>query len=338
MQSLVRNLLLVAAVAATQTAATSLTAQTTWTGQSHPELLASNGSNGEPTIDAGVAATANNSKTDSKTDSDAHKPVLPPPDSTSEQPVAGEAHASPNTPASADFGVVTRVGHDPSELAVGTVIRTRLDQFISTATTQPGSEFSAEVVRDVLQDNKVIVPTGAVILGRVTKVVENRRIVGSSKLRLRPDEIILPDGSHLMLHAQVIDTDAFTNTRADGEGMITTRDNGKKYWGITGATTTTGLIGGALVGGGVGAAVGAAIGAGIGASHFMMAHPTAELPKRSVIIFELTEAMPILPMKPEMVPETPTGALTVPALHLTTPAIQATEAAPEAAGTTAASN
>jgi len=70
----------------------------------------------------------------------------------------------------------------------------------------------------------------------------------------------------------------------------------------------------------------------------MMAHPTAELPKRSVIIFELTEAMPILPMKPEMVPETPTGALTVPALHLTTPAIQATEAAPEAAGTTAASN
>jgi len=321
MTASVRTLLLVAAVAATQTAV----AQTVWTGQSHPELLASNG---EPSIDAAVASTTANN---SKADSDAHKPVLPPPDSTSEQPVAGETHANANTPAAADFGVVQRAGHDPSELAVGSVIRTRLDQFISSATTQPGSEFSAEIVRDVVQDGKIIVPTGSVMLGRVTKVVENRRINGSSKVRLRPDEIILPDGSHLMLHAQVIDTDASTNTRADGEGMITSRDNAKKYWGITGATTTTGLVGGALIGGGVGAAVGAAIGAGIGASHFMMAHPTAELPKRSVVIFELTEAMPILPMKPEMVPNATSSTLVMPAPPVAAPdaPAPATDAAPQ---------
>ena len=320
MTASVRTLLLVAAVAATQTAV----AQTVWTGQSHPELLASNG---EPSIDAAVASTA----TTNKADSDAHKPVLPPPDSTSEQPVAGETHTNANTPAAADFGVVQRAGHDPSELAVGSVIRTRLDQFISSATTQPGSEFSAEIVRDVVQDGKIIVPTGSVMLGRVTKVVENRRINGSSKVRLRPDEIILPDGSHLMLHAQVIDTDASTNTRADGEGMITSRDDAKKYWGITGATTTTGLVGGALIGGGVGAAVGAAIGAGIGASHFMMAHPTAELPKRSVVIFELTEAMPILPMKPEMVPNATSSTLVMPAPPVAAPdaPAPATDAAPQ---------
>jgi hypothetical protein len=113
--------------------------------------------------------------------------------------------------------------------------------------------------------------------------------------------------------------------------MITSRDDAKKYWGITGATTTTGLVGGALIGGGVGAAVGAAIGAGIGASHFMMAHPTAELPKRSVVIFELTEAMPILPMKPEMVPNATSSTLVMPAPPVAAPdaPAPATDAAPQ---------
>lgn len=313
MRAMVRPLLLVAALTAAQT----LAAQVQWTGQSHPELLASNGPNaeasasGQPaklgTSNSGTvnstastaAATTNTAAT-----ADPHAPVLPPPDSLSEQPIPGEAAADASVVA-ADFGVVTRVPHNPGELAVGTVLRTRLDDVISSATTPQGSEFSAQIVRDVVQDGKVIVPTGSTLLGRVTKVVENRRFQGRCKLRLRPDEIILPDGSHLIVHAQVIDTDAFTDTRADGEGTITSRDNSKKYWTIAGATTTSGMVGGAIVGGGVGAVVGAAIGAGVGATHYMMSHPSAELPRRSVIVFELTEAMPIIPLHSETLQTAP---------------------------------
>jgi hypothetical protein len=281
MQAFVRPLLLVAAIAASQ----SLAAQNVvMTGQSHPELL------------AGANASIQTSAADAPAPAaDAHAPVMPPDTLSEDQPMLDE-NAAISTPASADFGVVTRLPHNPSELAEGTILRTRLDELISSATTPQGSEFTAQIVRDVLQDGRVIIPTGSTLMGRVTKVVENRRIEGRCKLRLRPDEIILPDGSHLMLHAQVIDTDVFTDTRTDGEGTITSRDNAKKYWGIASATTGTGAIGGALVGGGIGAAVGAVIGAGVGATHYMMAHPTAELPRRSIVIFQLTEAMPIVPL------------------------------------------
>jgi hypothetical protein len=260
-------LLLAASVAAYMPLA--LSAQTADSGVSHPELLAAMS---QP------SAPASTAKPTPATQPDSNAPAVA------------------AMPANPDEDIVTRVPVRPGELADGTIFRTHLNDAISTDTTKPGTVFSARIVQDVMQDGRVIIPVGSSLIGRVTKATENRRYLGHAKLRLRPDEIVLPDGTHLMLHAQVIDTDSFTNTKADGEGTIVSRDNAKKSWAITGATTGTGAATGAIVGGGVGAVVGTVIGAGVGAGHFMMAHQIASLPKSSTVVFQLTEPMSIVPL------------------------------------------
>jgi hypothetical protein len=222
---------------------------------------------------------------------DAHAPVLPP-DGT----VAAEPPAPTINDKSADYGIVTRVPTKPGELAEGTMLRVHIDEEISTNTTKSGTPFTARTMADVMQDGHVIIPVGSLLLGRVTRVSASRRIKGRAKLHLRADEMVLPDGTRLVLHAQVIDTGALAHVKTDGEGTIISEDNAKKNFAIAGATTGTGAVTGAVLGGGVGAAVGAIAGAGIGTAHYLMAYQSATLPKDSTLIFQLTEPMPITPL------------------------------------------
>jgi hypothetical protein len=277
-----RFLLIVACVAVSLPAI--LQAQET--GVSHPELVEST------PIEATPAAPIEIAKPSPVVPADPHAPVLLA--SSVETPVAPRMATNPAD--GPDAGIVTRVPTRPGELAEGTILWTNLDSEISTEFTQQGTLFSARIMKNVTQDGRVIIPIGSSLRGRVTRVTENRRIKGRAKLRLRPDEIVMPDGTHLILHAQVIDTGKDSNTKTDGEGTIVSRDNAKKNWAITGATTGTGAVTGALLGGGVGAVVGTVVGAGIGAGHFIMAHQVAALPKSSTVVFQLTEPMSIAPL------------------------------------------
>jgi hypothetical protein len=228
---------------------------------------------------------------------DAHAPVLPPDGGVTTMPpvAATDTKADP----SADYGIVSRIPTKPGELAEGTLLRVNIDEEISTSFTRPGAPFTARTISDVLQDGHVIIPVGSLLMGRVTRVSSARRIVGRAKIHLRADEMILPDGTRLILHAQVIDTASTTRTKTDGEGTIISKDDAKKNFAIAGATTGTGAIAGAVFGGGLGAAVGAVAGAGIGTAHYLMAHQTATLPKDSALVFQLTEPMPITPLHVE---------------------------------------
>jgi hypothetical protein len=278
-----KRFLLIAACMAVSLPA-GLQAQTNETGVSHPELVESTPIQATPAAPAIEIA-----KPTPAVLADPHAPVL----------LASSVEtSSPAKPAAApDDGIVARVPTRPGELAEGTILRANLDSAISTEFTQQGALFSARIMQNISQDGRVIIPVGSSLRGRVTRVTENRRIKGHAKLRLRPDEIVMPDGTHLMLHAQVIDTDTTTHTRTDGEGTIVSRDNAKKSWAITGATTGTGAVTGALLGGGIGAGVGAVIGAGVGATHFIMARQVASLPKSSTVVFQLTEPMSITPLR-----------------------------------------
>lgn len=227
---------------------------------------------------------------------DAHAPVLPPDGGITTMPPVSAADAKAP---SADYGIVTRIPTKPGELAEGTMLRVNIDQEISTNFTKPGAPFTARTIADIQQDGHVIIPVGSLLMGRVTRVSSARRIKGRAKLHLRADEMILPDGTRLILHAQVIGTSPTTHTKTDGEGTIISRDDAKKNFAIAGATTGTGAITGAVFGGGLGAAVGAVAGAGIGTAHYLMAYQTATLPKDSPVTFQLTEPMPITPLHVE---------------------------------------
>jgi type IV secretory pathway VirB10-like protein len=208
----------------------------------------------------------------------------------------GEA-AALHTRSSADEGIVQVVHSSANELAGGTNINIRMAQDLSTESTVPGSAFSGTVANDVYKEGRVIIPAGSELRGRVTSVRQGSHFGQPSTIRLRPDVVILPDGTAYHLYAQVVGTQA-PNTRTDSEGGIIPRSHLKKNTIEYGAGAGTGAVAGAELAGPPGALVGTLVGAGVVSAHLLMQHPQiAEVPKDAIVTFSLTEPMGLTPTK-----------------------------------------
>lgn len=211
--------------------------------------------------------------------------------------VAGSAAAvSGAMPADPDAAIVTSVEEHAGEVREGTLLRARIKQSLSTVTTAPGSKFTAELLEPVEKQGRVVLPVGAVIEGRVTEVHGGRRISGAAMLHLEPRTVTLPDGTHYVIHAQLIDTDQSSNTTVDREGTLVRRDHPKEVLAGVGLATGGAAVAGGLIGGGVGALVGAGVGAGAGTIVWLKQDRQAVLPQESTLVFSLTEAMPLTPV------------------------------------------
>ena len=90
----------------------------------------------------------------------------------------------------------------------GTPVRLRLNRTVSSANVHVGETVDFEVTEPVINQNYVIIPKGAVALGRVTKVEPRRRFGRGGALELSIDSARLPDGRTIPLRA----------TREKGEG------------------------------------------------------------------------------------------------------------------------
>jgi hypothetical protein len=200
-------------------------------------------------------------------------------------------------PYNPDEDIVGYVPSSNNELAEGTNIRVRMLDALSTTETSAGSAFRAQVVNDVYKNGKVIIPAGSELRGRVVHVSQGHHFGPAATLRLRPDVIILPDGTAYHLYGQVVESKA-PNTRADSEGGIQPATHLKKDAIEYGAGAGTGAIVGAKVAGPTGALVGSLLGAGVITAHLLMQHPqVAEVPKGSIVTFSLTEPMDLLPTR-----------------------------------------
>jgi hypothetical protein len=92
----------------------------------------------------------------------------------------------------------------------GTPVRLRLNRTVSSANTHVDETVDFEVTEPVINQNYVVVPKGAVALGRVTKVDTKRRFGRAGALELSIDSVRLPDGRTIPLRA----------TREKGEGEM----------------------------------------------------------------------------------------------------------------------
>ncbi len=209
---------------------------------------------------------------------------------------AGAGAEGPARLADPDGSIVTSVEERAGELREGTLLRARIRQSLSTVTTAPGSTFSAALLEPVEKNGRVVLPVGALIEGRVTEVHGGRRITGAATLHLEPRTVTLPDGTHYVIHAQLIDTDQTAHTTVDREGTLVRRDHPKETRAGVGLATGGAAVAGGLVGGGVGALVGAGIGAGAGTIVWLKQDRQAVLPQESMLVFSLTEAMPVMPV------------------------------------------
>jgi hypothetical protein len=197
----------------------------------------------------------------------------------------------------AENDIVTAVPSSSNDLAEGTNIRVKLTEKLSTRDTAAGAPFKGEVTKDVYKDGRIIIPAGSELRGRVIAVSQGHHFGPAATLRLRPDVVILPDGTAYHLYGQVAGSES-PGTRTDSEGGIQPRAHLVKNAVEYGAAAGTGAVVGAYAGGPVGALVGASIGAGVVTTHLLMQHPDAAvLPEGAMVTFSLTEPMALTPTK-----------------------------------------
>lgn len=192
-----------------------------------------------------------------------------------------------------DGDIVHPASLPPGQLGEGAVIRVRLLDGLSTAYSQDGQKFRSRVASDVMQDGQVLIPAGSEIDGTVTSV-SSGRMGGHGSMHLRPETVILNDGSRFRMYAQVSGAPG-SGARVDTEGGINPgsrlKRDGIEYGGAVGA----GAVTGAMLGGPGGALAGTLIGAGVITAHLLISHPQATLDSGTVLLFTLNQPLNLVP-------------------------------------------
>ncbi len=158
---------------------------------------------------------------------------------------------------------------DPNVLRIpaGTKIPLLLKQAISTKNAREGDAVYAETAFPFVMNERVIVPAGTYIQGKVSHVERAGHGHGRAEILIHFTSMIYPSGYTVMLPGSVENTPgAENNSVKDEEGTIQQdSDTGKKVEDAA-KNGTYGTIGGATAGGLAGGLNGARIGAGAGAA------------------------------------------------------------------------
>jgi hypothetical protein len=181
----------------------------------------------------------------------------------------------------------------PGVIGEGTSIRVHLLDRLSTMDSREGDTFRTRVATDVVEGGQVIIPSGAEIDGRVSDV-SSGHVGGRGSMRLRPETVVMPNGSRYHLDAYVAGAPG-SRVKTDNEGTIGAEARIKRGAIEYGAAMGAGAITGAALGGGAGALAGTLIGAGVITVHLLVTHPQANLEPGTVLLFTLTRSLNLTP-------------------------------------------
>ena len=178
-----------------------------------------------------------------------------------------------------------------TSLPTGTAVKMKLENTLTTFSTQAGDPFSARVTEAVVVDGKTVIPVGATVQGRVTKTSEPRRVAGKPTIAIFPEHLVLPNGDRFMLNATLVDTSRGHGTDVNNEGQFKGAGHDGKDLTEIGMGTGGGMLAGGLIGGGKGLLIGGAIGATATVAHWLGKHRSAMLPAGTELVMELNRPM-----------------------------------------------
>jgi hypothetical protein len=158
-------------------------------------------------------------------------------------------------------------------LPAGTVVRVRVDEWLSSDRNLTGDSFSAVLSEPIVVNGWVVARRGQAQTGRVS-LVKKSHGGGASQLGVDLPELTLVDGQQLPLQTQLFQTSAGTSHDRDAA--------------VIGTTTVVGAVIGAIAGRGTGAAIGAGVGATAGIIGVMSTpgKPTV-IPPETILSFRL---------------------------------------------------
>ena len=163
----------------------------------------------------------------------------------------------------------------------GTELPVRTSENLSSETSRPDEIFHGTLNSDVTLDDKVVIPAGADIEGRVVDVHSATHYAGESLLVLQLSKVSF-DGKNY-----TVATDQWSR-KGESRGGNTAKK--------VGAGAAIGAVLGGLIGGGKGAAIGAASGAGAGgAANTITKGKPVELSPESLIVFRTASPLTVIP-------------------------------------------
>jgi hypothetical protein len=176
-------------------------------------------------------------------------------------------------------------------LPAGTAVKVKLETALTTFSNKSGDPFSGRVTEAVMLDGKPVIPVGASVQGRVTKVSEPRRIAGKPTIAIFPETVVLPSGERYMLNATLVDTSLRNGTDVNDEGQFKGKGHDGKDMIEIGMGTGAGMLVGGLIGGGKGMLIGGAVGATVTVAHWLGKRNSAMLPAGTELVMEVSRPL-----------------------------------------------
>jgi len=180
--------------------------------------------------------------------------VASPPSDTTQSPVT----AAPAAPAKS-----AAPAHEPARLTIpsGTRVPLALKQAISTRNAKEGDPVYCETTFPFVVDDRIVIPAGTYVQGKITRVQRPGRVKGRAELLMHFTSMIYPSGYTVMLPGALDNIPGADKTSMKGsEGTVRQDSDKGKDIGTVASTASTGAVIGGLSGGGKGAGIGAGVG------------------------------------------------------------------------------
>jgi hypothetical protein len=183
-----------------------------------------------------------------------------------------------------------------SPVPAGTALMVKLDTTLATFSNKAGDPFQARLAEPVMLNGRVVIPAGAMVEGRVTRVSEPRRISGKPTIGIMPEALVLPTGERFFLDATLVDTSAGRDTDVNQEGEFKGSGHDRRDQLETGGGAAGGMLIGGLIGGPPGVLIGGVVGAGSTGVHWLSKHHSAVLPAGTGLTLELNRPLAMTPV------------------------------------------
>jgi hypothetical protein len=189
------------------------------------------------------------------------------------------------------LAAVTAFAQNNISLPAGTSMTVKLETTLATFSNKPGDPFQGRITQPIMLNGKTVVPVGATVEGRVTKVAEPRRIAGKPTIGLFPEALVLPTGERYMLNATVVDTNIGHGSDVNSEGQFKGSGHDRKDQVEVGMGTGGGMLIGGLLGGGPGLLIGGAVAGTATTVHWLSKHRSAILPAGTELTMEINRPL-----------------------------------------------